>query len=263
MVDLDNVTGTQSGGMEVIQGRDGVMVLAPITLPGQQAELEHYDRDQPSSMIVAAGLSEAELHARTASLMNTIESRTAGMQPINIGSQELSGEMIQVTGLHVGLDLQHPFQIGHLGGTQWRVNAGQVRWEQRMPRGEEEYDVVPRIVELPAKDVDLYEGFIWVQMSIAPESAFPYGYLVSNVAIGTGRSFAQQPPSRELVPDVDEGTGQDIYRTVWSPGMMYVPIAYVHSPGASGGPYRIRYARGAANISFFSNGGYGPGLPQI
>lgn len=253
-VDLDRTTGLQSGGSQLVKGTDGEVYQIPISLPSNQPELASFDRITPSTMIPAMGMSDPMLDLKTKQLMREIEDREEGMPLLNIEAE--GGEQIQARGLLAGLDLA-PFQVAWIGGNDWRVEAGEIRWPRVTSYDSEtgERPFTQAKIEVRRRDVSIAKGWIVIEVTVTPDSDDRYGYDLRASQIEAIPSWTNNPPSRVIEPVSEEES-----KIIWSPGVMYVPLAYVSVE--TGNPV-ILPARSGNNINIVGTGQYGPGLPNI
>lgn len=245
MLDLNRSVLAQSGGFDLVQADNGVVVQVPITLPRPGAESDHFDRNYPSSLIPAQGLSPAHLEAKTRALIHGIEGQEMGMGLVNFGVTGNTRKSLQGVALVAGLDLK-PMQVGHLGGSAWRVGGGGiVQW----PRGQHPVEET---------DLNISQGWILIPLKITPDVEGG-GY---DVAVGSLRavsSYENSPPFRKITLDGDTG-GTNLS---WQPGDFYIPVAYVVAPGSGGyaAPF-ILQGIGSPTVRLL-NTAYGPGIPLI
>lgn len=255
--DLDLKTGISAGTAELVKTGDGRVVQVPITLPTGQAELEAFDRDYGSTSIPTAGLTTEELEAKSRRLRNQIEGREEATNEVMI--PDLENETLRKTqGWVVGIE-DKPFQVVYLGGNRWNVSGGELRYTTN--DGEDPETGTPitvsKVIPIPGVILSLNQGFVGfsLALSIVDENL---GYQAVPSSIQGLATFSHNMPGRDITfPD------EFTQVTTYSPGLMYIPLAYVISPNGISQPPKVINIFGQKQSISLSSVAYGVGLPNV
>lgn len=247
LMDLDRHTGAQSAPRMITDPVTGKRVLALHTLPAGQADVAPYDPDYPSSMTVTGGLTDEGVASRTRSVLGRLEEvfETPGQHLVNRPATGSRYEQTIVIGHAAGVVGAAPFSVMHLGGAGWRVSSGAISGG-----GMEQNSLT-----IEGDDVILPEGVIGFYVRLAPVYDSSAGGFIYRITPEGGlrgeESYTNNPPKRFLVQ------GENY---TWTPGRMFIPLAYVCAPTRTTRPTVI-HAAGGANITFPAL--YDVGLPTL
>jgi hypothetical protein len=198
--DLDRHVGAQCAPRLVTSAATGRKVLADIS---------PYDRHYPSSVPSGGGV-----EARLRSVTNRLE----GVFDLPANPHRLSDRTeTLVLGFAAGVANDAPWAVSHLGGQSWRCKGGRIRGG----------GVVGNEVNVADADLSIEAGFIgfWARLSpFANTAGNSFLFRIEAGRLEAKAEYVNAGPTRANVDEADD------FLFVWTPGVMFVPVAYVEAP---------------------------------